>query len=555
MTARSFAVRGALAALSLCAVQDLVPGAGHARACAPMAAQDAEGYDAVLERCEVLERRNPMRYHFQGWQELAATGDPRAIAELAARYKKPKTPKEQARYLIALAAASAQGEATLAAFDAWREAATAPEDAWLWFQALGARAKAGSYDVIVEVARTHKSIYMRAAAVEALASAKAEVLYTLVPELCAQLPKKSGERGLMVGALATAMLDLANKKTRTSSEFQRMALSVVSLLDDEEIPRSSKFALARHFQKALDSEMVSLDANYWRRELNAKAQEAKAKKSKDKGIKYVKPSFFGVEANGERIAYVIDMSDSMCEPVEVPEKAKHGPLSGPKKEGDAGPKIPWQVIKNRFDLAREQLKLSLRQLGEDQYFTVITFGDKGELLDGLDGLVKATRGNVNKVIKELDSIELGSPKMDKIHGTLKGQTNLHAGIRLAFRVRERGAVEEFEHVDLSGFEDGIDTLFLLSDGNPSFDDYETKDADYGDGRVVSDRESGKEADRTKELLYPGPYAAWDRLLEDVQRMNMFREVEIHCISIGDANDGWLKRLADYGLGSVANPLK
>jgi hypothetical protein len=104
-------------------------------------------------------------------------------------------------------------------------------------------------------------------------------------------------------------------------------------------------------------------------------------------------------------------------------------------------------------------------------------------------------------------------------------------------------------VDQNTFLEGCDTIFLLSDGDPTCDDYTVKDVDYGDG-WVGDQESGEEHERTPELNYIGPYANWPRLLEEAQRLNMFREVEIHCISIGDAAASGLSRLAEIGLGTV-----
>jgi hypothetical protein len=111
-------------------------------------------------------------------------------------------------------------------------------------------------------------------------------------------------------------------------------------------------------------------------------------------------------------------------------------------------------------------------------------------------------------------------------------------------------VDEFEYVDGDTFLEGCDTIFLLSDGDPSWDDYEVKDQDYGDGRV-GDPETDEEHERTPELIYPGPYANWPKLLEDVERMNLFREVEIHCISIGEVDGGWMNKLVEIGLGSLS----
>jgi hypothetical protein len=533
-------------------------------AVAPARAQEAapdKGYDAALQRCEMLEQRNPITYHIQGWELIADTRDPRAIQGLAERYAKPRLAKEQYRYLVAQASAKGRAETTLAAFDAWRAAATAPEDAWLWYIALGAYAKEKQYGPILEVARTNPSVFLRAAAVEALAAAPAAALSSelqqVVAELAGALPKKPAEKAVMLGALSTAVLKSANVRTRTDSKWQRMALALVATLDDETVPRSARLVVARHLAKALAADTVALESDYWRGLLSAEAAAKKAKDAKKQGreVNYVKPKFFGVEASGERIAYVIDLSDSMLAPIEGLEKQPGGPRSGPKPKREKGAlptedDIPWHLVKTRFDLAREHLKISLQRLGEEQSFTVVTFGTKAELLDGITGMVKATPGNVKKAIAALDGIRVGGPQQNKPYGVLAGDTNLHSGVRLAFRVRPRGLVEEFEHVELSGFEEGCDTIFVLSDGDPTTDDYPVEDGDYGDYDVVTDRESKEKAPRGNRLNYPGPYANWNHLLEDVRRMNLFREVEIHCISIGDAQPGWLQRLAELGLGTL-----
>ena len=530
----------------------------------PARAQDAApdmGYEAALERCKVLEQRNPLTYHVQGWELLAGTRDVRAIQDLAERYAKPRLPKEQYSYLVAQAAAKGRSEATLAAFDAWRASATAPEDAWLWYIALGGHAKEKQYAPILEVARTNPSVFLRAAAVEALAAAPAAALSTelqqLVQELAGALPKKPAEKAVMLGALSTAVLKSVNVRNRTDAKWQRMALALVATLDDETVPRTARLVVARHLAKALAADKVALESAYWRGLLSAEVAEKKAKTAKKQGreVVYVKPKFFGVEASGERIAYVIDLSDSMLAPIEGLEERPQGPISGPKPKREKGAlptedDIPWHLVKTRFDLAREHLKISLQRLDEEQSFTVVTFGTKAELLDGITGLVKATPGNVKKAITALDGIRVGGPQPNKPYGVLAGDTNLHSGVRLAFRARPRGVIEEFEHVEPTGFEEGCDTIFVLSDGDPTTDDYSVEDADYGDGRVVTDRESGEEAPRGNRLNYPGPYARWDHLLEDVRRMNLFREVEIHCISIGDAQSSWLQRLAELGLGTL-----
>lgn len=55
-------------------------------------------------------------------------------------------------------------------------------------------------------------------------------------------------------------------------------------------------------------------------------------------------------------------------------------------------------------------------------------------------------------------------------GRQPGEGILHGGLRLAYRITDRGVLGESEYVDPSGRERGADTIFLLSDGEPTWDD-------------------------------------------------------------------------------------
>lgn len=510
-------------------------------------------YAAVLQRCVQLERRNPLRYHIQGWEELAATRDPRAIAELAARYAKPPLPKEESQYLIAVSAAAKGGDAaTVDAFEAWRKSSREPKDAWLWYQALAVLGKLRGPDELGRIAREEVEPVLRGAAIEALVSFRSQ-LYRAILEASSTLPKAPEDKCALIGALATGLSRSGNSQTRLTSEWQKVAYSMIAILEREDVPRTAKLVIARHLAKALGAERVVLEADAWRALLAGRKQEAKEKRGKVP--EYARPRFFGVEASGERICYVIDLSDSMCEPIPEALKAEHaGPpvTPGAPKERKGRPDaedIPWHLVATRFDLAREHLRLSLGRLSDEQSFCIVTFGDRAQLLDGLGGMTKASHANTRKAMKALDEIEIGAALPDRPHGTLLGQTNIHAALKTAFRLGRKGLVDEYEYVDQDTFLEGCDTIFLLSDGDPTCDDYTVKDVDYGDG-WVGDPESGERHERTPELNYFGPYANWPRLLEEAERLNMFREVEIHCISIGDVDATWLSRLAGIGLGTV-----
>ena len=52
------------------------------------------------------------------------------------------------------------------------------------------------------------------------------------------------------------------------------------------------------------------------------------------------------------------------------------------------------------------------------------------------------------------------------------------------------------------------------------------------------------------LLLILQFAFFENLVEDVKRLNLFREVEIHCIGIGEANMGLLNQISRIGLGTA-----
>jgi hypothetical protein len=127
-----------------------------------------------------------------------------------------------------------------------------------------------------------------------------------------------------------------------------------------------------------------------------------------------------------------------------------------------------------------------------------------------------------------------------------GQTNMHGGIHRAFKLKGKGSVKQFEYVHPATFKGGCDTIFLLSDGDPTWDDWpETDEPDPSDR--AGDPESGAQTD-AKPNRFQGPYAQNWFLLDDVRRLNLFRHVEIHCIGIGEANRGFLQQIAGTGLG-------
>ncbi len=513
---------------------------------APLLAQ-GKSFEEGLARYRECLQRPPLLMHARGWTALAASGDPRAVPILAEDYDDPGPPDlEYGRYLIAaIATRYLRSSDCIGPMEEWRRAHAESEDAWLWQRSLALAARRGRADLALAALEQQDDVFLRAAALSALAAAASGEIYERAEKLSLTLPKDPAQRAVLTGALADVLLSLRSK--RSTKEYRNMAVPIIRLLDDPDLPYGSKLVLARHLMRALDQQTLLLDSQPWVDLLGGMAR-----KQTGASLEYVKPTFFGIEGSGQRIVYVIDASDSMCKPIEG-ERPK-GPVSGPRpkhKKGELPTEadIPWHLVKTRFDLAREHLKLSLRRLSEDQYFCVVLFGDRARTLKATRGLTRAKRTAVKKAIAELDKIEQGSPTPRRPDGTLEGMTNLHAGLRMAFGAVEKKLIGEGAYVNPKTFLQGADTVFVLSDGDPTWDDWDEVAPDYGEDRL-GDPESRQKMQAAPRVHYHGPFADWNYLLDDVRRMNLFRRVELHCIGIGDVQIGFLKMLADIGLGQT-----
>lgn len=522
-------------------------------AAAQLVAQDlkqrAPDHGAALLRYKELLLRKPFRHHYLAREYLSSTGDPQAIPLLAEEFKKVKEYRDPSRYhLAALLGTAFPPDAVAPVLRQLRLANGKPGDSWLWVHSLRAEASAFGAADVLKVVTEDKSPYHQAAAVVALSMRSADEVWDALFHVATNFPQKESDRYLLLGAMSGAVLK--NKsKVRTERARAGMHAYISLLAPAVKLEHLAKIQIARHLQLALDGPGLLIDPEPWLLLLQQPGKKATS------GNTVSQPRFFGIETEGERFCYVVDLSNSMLQEIS-PDVIPKGPTTGPKKKPQKGElldenDLPWHTIKTRFDLAREHLKLSLMRLPEDKYFSIVWFGDHSGTLPSCPGLIKATKGNVQKVCKDLDAIEVGpkNPPQDP-YGVLRGDTNLHSGLRRAFALSGKGFVENDAFVDPGPLVEGCDTIFLLSDGAPSTDDYVCNDKDYGEDQVVLDRESGAAAARTPMLWYHGPYVDPRALVPDIERMNTFRRVRIHCIGIGEADENLLRDLAKVGQGQV-----
>lgn len=528
----------------------------------------SNGFDAALARYREVMTRLPFRYHTEGREKLAETRKLEALQLLIEDYQKVKAYPEYSRYTLAsLFGRCFDNAAAAPVLDGLWKSNNKAVDTWLWVQALRIHGTYVEANDLLDIVATDKNQTHRAAAILALGQMQKSNLKQALMSACLEFPKKEGERAVLIGAMSGAIY--AARSRANDADFRDGLKAYISLLGPElKLPQVLKLQIGRHLMWTLNGSQPWVDPESW---LNLLERGDVAVKRASDGRTTAQQRFFGIESDGERFCYVLDLSDSMCKQISEDAKPNTGPVTGPRQKKPKGvlpdeSDIPWKLVHTRWDLAREELKISLLRLPNDKYFSVVWFGTESGTLESTKGLVRATKANVDRVIAELDSIQARMP--DKLtpeelkkspDGALRGSTNMHSGLRRAFGLTDKGYVENNAYVDPEALIEGCDTIFLLSDGEPSWDDFHIADKDYGEGNPVIDAEYGAAGVRTPTMIYWGPYNQADWLMADLERMNAFRRIRLHCIGLGEASVGLLQKLSGtchgetYLVGSKKKP--
>lgn len=513
------------------------------------------GFEQALERYQEYLGRDPFQHHNRGRTVLANSRTPAALALLLQDYKKPVAYEEYARYTLAyLVAKNFNKKEFVPQLDALRRDHDDPGDMWMWVRFLELSINHTGDAEAVKLALESKLPMHRAAALLALGMSRTGRIKDAIVQNCVEFPRKNADRCVLLGAMSGALHE--RRREVNDPDYRAAIEAYISLLDESVgLEHVSKIQMARHLQWILGGPALFVQPQPWL-DILGRGDVQKPKKTETSAA----PTFFGISTQGERFCYVVDMSDTMCTPISPDAKPDNVPITGkrPKRKKGFIPTerdLPWALINTRWDLAREQLRISLLRLSDDKYFSVIWFGNEAGTLDSCKGMIRATKRNVDRVIRELDSIQ---PKEDAArkadgtapYGVLRGKTNMHGGLRLAFGLSRKGFVEEAGYVDPKVLTEGCDTIFLLSDGEPSWDDFALKATNYDQEAGVKTTEYANNKRVTSHLVYPGPYVHQHWLAEDVQRMNAFRRIRMHCVGLGEANMRLMKSLAKMGNGET-----
>ncbi len=259
----------------------------------------------------------------------------------------------------------------------------------------------------------------------------------------------------------------------------------------------------------------ALDYSMWRRQwdlLSAtkgfrlptdKELEAAEKKRKEYAAMYKgQPggkSFAKIPTHSTRVVFIIDVSASMNDL--VVDREKFQGYSSFKK----------------LDIVKQELINTINSLDGNTYFNVISFATK------VDSWKKwLTPGNVLNKASAISYVKRLAPKGVAEGGTFgsgsdgSGKTNTYAALMRAFDF------DPAKDVVITGKSnkkaEQLDTIYFLTDGRPSI----------------------------------GKYVDTEDILDGVREVNEVRKIVIHCISIGEFEAAFLKRLATENGGVFVN---
>ena len=196
--------------------------------------------------------------------------------------------------------------------------------------------------------------------------------------------------------------------------------------------------------------------------------------------------FFNLDLESDRLLFVLDFSGSMAE--EVTLKAKTTGAS------------PGQAV-TKAKLVVEELKKIVMALPDGSAFNVIVFGDEVRVWrqqrDGRPDLVR--------IDDETRDDLLGS-YFDSLRPA--GATNLYGALSVALDFQGRGLYDKY-------YELGFDTIYIMSDGQPSW------------GEIIDT----------------------DEILRKVRETNALKRLTLHTVTFGDKNEmDFLKQLAEENGG-------
>jgi hypothetical protein len=232
------------------------------------------------------------------------------------------------------------------------------------------------------------------------------------------------------------------------------------------------------------------------------AEELKRRKESRKSSGYATPKthhppYHGIKTRSRRMLFVVDISTSMINNVVLDDSKPRVVKEFHENYGDSRSKI--EITRNELIKIVAGLKPFVR-------FNIITFNSEVQYWS--KGLVSANTGNRYKAIKFLDkltptNLEVAGRGLKSSTGNA-GQTNSCAALRACYEVTR--ADDQLK----KRYKTQADTVFFLSDGNPTIGD----------------------------IVEPQP------LLEHLMELNRKAGLVIHTIGFGSGNSAIMRTIAE-----------
>lgn len=287
-------------------------------------------------------------------------------------------------------------------------------------------------------------------------------------------------------------------------------------------------------KKLLDVEIESDDPNTWRSAWTAK----KAGSDVQPGVTMVEPTqFYGLKTRSTRLVFLLDKTGSMEAPASEPERSpyklppeaqgneKEPPQEKGSREECTKMMKKWLAItaKTRIEVAKKEIISTIYVLRPVVHFNIVWY--ESTPTPWKQELVPATW--VNK----LDAMQAA----DKI--VASGGTNIWDAVELGFKMLELPQQKQSQasspvvldkKVNYATAVNGVDTMFLMTDGRPNT------------GRI----------DKGEDIL------------AELKKVNRLRKVTLHTICVGDVPPGgatpdspdpvFLKKIADQNNGEFVH---
>jgi hypothetical protein len=174
--------------------------------------------------------------------------------------------------------------------------------------------------------------------------------------------------------------------------------------------------------------------------------------------------------------------------------------------------LPWKRIRTKWDLAREQLIFTLKQLNPQTNFNIVWYNSK--VWAWKKSLVGASPGNVGSACSMLRKLKP------------KDSTNIYGALRRGFALDGTSKPTE-----ISNYKMGVDTIFFLTDGWPT------------SGKIYW-KKSGKKKINEDWV---------SDMMKAVMTWNKSRKVKVHTIGVGEHAKELMSRLAEEFGGQYIVP--